>query len=99
MPGAALRPHRPCAEADVHFTLWLGRGLVSPCWIGETEVAESLEPLARWEELAGIPSSEIQVLFFFLMLGSCLWAGNARSYQYIIAFTQQIFIIEFLLYA
>lgn len=65
MPGAALRPHRPCAEADVHFTLWLGRGLVSPCWIGETEVAESLEPLARWEELAGIPSSEIQVLFFF----------------------------------
>lgn len=48
--------------------------------IGKTEVGENLEPLAGWEELAGIPSSKIQVLF--LMLGLCLWAGNARSYQY-----------------
>ena len=28
-------------------------------------MAESLEPVAGWKELAGIPSSEIQVLFFF----------------------------------
>lgn len=28
-------------------------------------MAESLEPVADWKELAGIPSSEIQVLFFF----------------------------------
>lgn len=64
-------------------------------------MAESLEPVAGWKELAGIPSSEIQVLFF-LMLGSCLWVENARSYQYITAFihsfTLQVFIIELLLY-
>lgn len=28
-------------------------------------MAESLEPVAGWKELAGIPSSEIQGLFFF----------------------------------
>ena len=33
--------------------------------IGKTEMAESLEPVAELKELAGIPSSEIQVLFFF----------------------------------
>lgn len=57
--------------------------------VGKTEVGKSLEPLAGREELAGISSSEIRVLF---MVGIYL----GMSYQYVIAcihsFNEYLFI-------
>lgn len=54
---------------------------------------KGLEPLAKREELSGIPSSEIQVLF---VLSLHLWIGHARSYQYITSFIHSTNIYSFI---
>ena len=44
MPGAALPPHYPWAEAD--FTLWMGRGLRSPYCRGSGQAVKGMACLA-----------------------------------------------------